>query len=105
MNLPTGPSFAFEVDGFGGQIFMDDGNIPSLLSLPYLDFVEKNNEYYLNTRKALLSTQNSYFFKGNWGEGIGGPHTGYGMIWPMSILVRALTTDVYLNIVFRMKQK
>lgn len=38
------------------------------------------------------SKSNPYFFKGTAGEGIGGPHVGYDMIWPMSIIMKALTS-------------
>ena len=85
--------FAFEVDGFGSAYFMDDANIPSLLSLPYLGYVDRNDPIYKNTRKFVLSEYNPYFFKGEAGEGIGGPHVGPGYIWPMSIIMRAYTSD------------
>ena len=42
--------------------------------------------------RSVLSTDNPYFFKGAAGEGIGGPHVGYDMIWPMSIIMRAMTS-------------
>jgi meiotically up-regulated gene 157 (Mug157) protein len=44
---------------------MDDANIPNLMSLPYLGFVDKHDELYVNTRNAILdSNQNPYFFSG-----------------------------------------
>lgn len=88
-----GKVYAFEVDGFGNASFMDDANVPSLLALPYLGCVDKNDSVYQNTRKLVWSTDNPYFFNGKAGEGIGGPHVGYDMIWPMSIIMRAMTSS------------
>lgn len=88
-----GKVYAFEVDGFGNASLMDDANVPSLLALPYLGCVDKNDSIYLNTRKLVWSTDNPYFFRGKAGEGIGGPHVGYDMIWPMSIIMRAMTSS------------
>lgn len=87
-----GKIYAYEVDGFGNALMMDDANIPSLLSLPYLGAIEANDPIYKKTRKFVLSEWNPYFFKGKAGEGIGGPHIGYDMIWPMSIMMRAFTS-------------
>lgn len=87
-----GPVYAFEVDGFGNYYLMDDANAPSLLSLPYLCDVDVNDPIYQNTRKLVWSEYNPYFFKGKAGEGIGGPHVGYDMIWPMSIMMKAFTS-------------
>ncbi|KAK8806285.1 TAT pathway signal protein [Blastocystis sp. subtype 4] len=89
----AGEVYAYEVDGFGSAYFMDDANIPSLLSLPFLGYLDKNDVIYQNTRKMILSEYNPYFFKGKVGEGIGGPHVGPGYIWPMSLIVRAYTSD------------
>jgi hypothetical protein len=88
-----GKIYAFEVDGFGGKLLMDDSNVPSLLSLPYLDAVDANDEIYKNTRKFVLSVDNPFFFKGTAAEGIGGPHVGMDYIWPMSITMRGLTSN------------
>ena len=88
-----GKMYAFEVDGFGGQVLMDDANVPSLIALPYLGCVKQNDPIYQNTRKFILSSDNPYFFKGTAAEGVGSPHTGLGFIWPMSIIMRANTTD------------
>lgn len=71
---------------------MDDANVPSLLSLPYLDAVSVNDPIYQNTRRLLLSADNPFFFKGKAGEGIGGPHAGRDMIWPLGIIMRGLTS-------------
>lgn len=88
-----GKMYAFEVDGFGGQNLMDDANIPSLLAAPYLGYVSQKDPVYRNTRKFVWSKNNPYFFKGTAGEGIGGPHCGKDRIWPMSIIMKGLTTD------------
>jgi meiotically up-regulated gene 157 (Mug157) protein len=87
-----GKIYAFEVDGFGSSYLMDDANVPSLLSLPYLNVLSAEDEIYKNTRRFVLSTDNPYYFKGKAAEGIGGPHVGQDMIWPMSITMRALTS-------------
>jgi meiotically up-regulated gene 157 (Mug157) protein len=87
-----GKVYAYEVDGFGNKLFMDDANIPSLLSLPYLGCVTDNDPVYLNTRNMVWSDSNPYFFKGKVAEGIGGPHVGFDYIWPMSLIMRAMTT-------------
>lgn len=83
----------FEVDGFGNYHLMDDANIPSLLSLPYLGAIKADDPLYLNTRRLLLGDANPWYFRGKAAEGIGGPHVGAGMIWPMSIIMRAMTSS------------
>jgi len=87
-----GKIYAYEVNGFGSYHLMDDANVPSLLSLPYLNAVKNTDPVYINTRKMLLSTNNPFFFKGKAAEGIGGPHAGMDMIWPLSIIMRGLTS-------------
>ena len=87
-----GDIYAFEVDGFGNHFLMDDANVPSLLAMPYLGDVDVNDPIYQNTRRFVWSEDNPYFFRGTAGEGIGGPHVGYDMAWPMSIMMRAFTS-------------
>ncbi|MDQ6901392.1 MAG: glycoside hydrolase family 125 protein [Bacteroidota bacterium] len=88
-----GEIYAYEVNGYGSYNLMDDANVPSLLSLPYLNAISKEDPVYQNTRKMLLSLNNPFFFKGKAGEGIGGPHAGRDMIWPLGIIIRGLTSD------------
>jgi meiotically up-regulated gene 157 (Mug157) protein len=91
---PTfGQVFAFEVDCYGSTLIMDDANTPSLLSLPVLGFVEKNDTIYRNTRDLILSEWNPWFFKSKFARGIGGPHTGQNMVWPMSIIMQIQTSE------------
>ena len=87
-----GDIYAFEVDGFGNQLLMDDANVPSLLAMAYLGDVDVNDRIYQNTRNFVLSESNPYHFAGPAGAGIGGPHIGYDYIWPMSIMMRAFTS-------------
>lgn len=87
-----GKIYAYEVNGFASHNLMDDSNVPSLLALPYLnDSIDKT--IYANTRKFVLSQSNPFFFKGKVAEGIGGPHVGMDYIWPMSIIMRAMTSN------------
>ena len=88
-----GQVYAFEVDGFGNALCMDDANIPSLLAAPYLGYCSLDDATYLRTRKLIWSDNNPYFFKGKAGEGIGGPHVGLDYVWPMSIIMKGLTSN------------
>lgn len=88
-----GKVYAYEINGFGSYNLMDDANVPSLLAMPYLGTAKNTDPIYRNTRKLVLSADNPFFFKGTAGEGIGGPHVGKDMIWPMSIIMRGLTSN------------
>ncbi|RPB04276.1 hypothetical protein L873DRAFT_1667279 [Choiromyces venosus 120613-1] len=89
-----GEVFAYEVDGYSSHIIMDDANLPSLLALPVLGFVDVKNQIYQNTRKMILSREgNPYFLTGTEFKGIGGPHIGITHAWPISLLIEILTTD------------
>jgi uncharacterized protein len=90
-SMPEGAIWAYEVDGFGGQVLMDDANVPSLLALPYLES-SPDAALYARTRAFVWSERNPWFFRGSAGEGVGGPHEGAGMIWPMSQTIYALTS-------------
>ncbi|MCX8475188.1 MAG: glycoside hydrolase family 125 protein [Sphingomonas sp.] len=88
-----GEVWAFEVDGYGNAIFMDDANVPSLSGLPLLGAADRKDPLYRRTAALAWSPRNPYFFAGKAGEGIGGPHVGMDMIWPMSLITRALMSD------------
>ena len=94
VNHPVcGRIYAFEVDGYGNALCMDDANVPSLLAAPYLGYCSHRDVIYRNTRKMIWSDNNPYFFRGKAGEGVGGPHVGLNYAWPMSLIMKAFTTD------------
>jgi len=94
VNHPTaGQVYAFEVDAYGNYYCTDDGNVPSLLSLPYLGATKVNDELYQKTRKMLLSDKNPYYCQGTAAKGLGGPHVGVDMIWPLGVIMQGLTSD------------
>lgn len=88
-----GTIYAYEVDGFGNVLFLDDSNVPSLMSLPYLGICNPQDPLYRRTRRFLLSEWNPWYLKGTVAEGTGSPHTGKTHIWPMGIILRALTSE------------
>jgi uncharacterized protein len=87
-----GEIWAYEVDGYGNALMMDDADAPGLMSLPYLDSCKLDDPLYQRTRQFVLSESNPYYCRGGAGEGVGSPHEGLNMIWPMSIVYRALTS-------------
>ena len=87
-----GQIYAYEVDGFGSALFMDDANVPSLLSLPYLGYCDRADPLYQRTRKFILSADNPFYCTGRAGRGVGGPHVGPGWIWPIAVIIQAMTS-------------
>ena len=87
-----GSVYAYEVDGLGHQLLMDDANVPSLLSLPYLGVCSREDPLYLRTRAFILSPANSCWGEGRYARGIGSKHTAPGYVWPISLCVQAMTS-------------
>lgn len=88
-----GKMYAYEVDGFGSVCLMDDPNVPSLLSLPYLGYCDKNDPTYLQTRSFILNTSNPFFASGIVATGVTSPHVGVAdRFWPMATIMQALTS-------------
>jgi len=87
-----GRIYAYEVDGLGKANCMDDANVPSLMSLPYLGVCEKDDALYTNTRAFVLSAENPYYYEGKYAKGVGSPHTPEGYIWPIALCVQGMTS-------------
>ena len=90
---PFGKIYAYEVDGYGHANVMDDANIPSLLSIPYFGYLDAQDPIYQNTRRFVLSDRNPYYYSGKYASGVGSPHTPHGYIWPLSLIVQAITSS------------
>jgi hypothetical protein len=88
-----GRLYAYEVDGLGHANLMDDANVPSLLSIPYFGYLSKRDAAYQATRRFALSDRNPYYFVGKYARGIGSPHTPHGYVWPLSLVMQALTAS------------
>lgn len=86
-----GDIYAYETDGLGGYTLMDDANVPSLLSIPYLGYAGSDDPTYVRTRAFILSEHNPYFFSGKEASGIGSPHTPHRFIWPIALAMQGLT--------------
>ncbi len=88
--------YAYEVDGLGNSVLMDDANVPSLLSAPYIGYTSDTAFIYRNTRRFLLSKDNPTYYVGKVARGIGSQHTSDGYVWPIAMLMQGFTatTDV-----------
>ncbi|KAF2727295.1 COG4-domain-containing protein [Polyplosphaeria fusca] len=99
-----GAIYAYEVDGYGSANVMDDPNIPSLLSAPFLGYVDAEDSVYAATRRKILSRENPYFAWGPVMEGVGSPHTLPGKVWPMAVIMRLLTSGEEGEVVRGLRQ-
>jgi meiotically up-regulated gene 157 (Mug157) protein len=88
-----GQIYAYETDGLGNYNLMDDANVPSLLSIPWLKYTSANDEIYRNTRKFVLSKKNPYYYEGSYAKGIGSPHTPDQYIWHIALTMQGLTAE------------
>lgn len=81
---------AYEVDGLGHSVIMDDANLPNLVSLPYFEAVADSDPVYQETKRTMLSPENPYFYSGSYGAGLGSPHTPSNHIWPIGQSIEGL---------------
>ena len=88
-----GQIYVCETDGMGNYNLLDDANIPSLLSAPYIGYVDSVNQTYRNTRSFLLSKDNPYYFEGRYAKGIGSRHTPDQYVWHMALVMQGMTSD------------
>ena len=87
-----GRIFACETDGYGNYSMIDDANVPSLLSIPYIGYASADDEIYKNTRRFLLSKDNPYYYSGKYAEGVGSPHTPPNYVWHLALVMQGLTS-------------
>ncbi|MBQ8311301.1 MAG: glycoside hydrolase family 125 protein [Clostridia bacterium] len=87
-----GKIYACETDGMGHYSMIDDANVPSLISIPYIGYAPADDEIYQNTRRFLLSKENPFYFVGKYAKGIGSRHTPDNYVWPLSLVMQGLTS-------------
>lgn len=87
-----GETYVYETDGYGHDVWMDDANVPNLLSMPWLGWCSPDDERYQNTRKWVLSSKNPFYYEGTAAKGIGSPHTPAGYIWHIALAMQGLTS-------------
>lgn len=90
-----GKMYAYECDGMGHTLLMEDAGLPGLVSIPYFSPSLADDPIVLASRNFALSPDNPYFCQGTAAEGTCSPHKGKNNIWPLGIICRAMTsTDV-----------
>jgi uncharacterized protein len=93
-NATFGWMYAYEVDGRGHALFMDDANVPNLISATYFGYAPAAGDpFYTNTRRFALSKANPYYYTGKVASGLGSPHTPTGFVWPLGIATQGITAQ------------
>lgn len=87
-----GKMYVYETDGKGNYTYMDDANVPSLMSIPYLGYCDAKDEVYQNTRAFVLSSENPFYYEGKVARGVGSPHTPPEYIWHIALSMQGLTS-------------
>lgn len=91
-NEKYGRIYACETDGNGNYSMIDDANVPSLLSIPYIGYAPADDVIYQNTRRFLLSADNPFYYSGKYARGVGSPHTPPNYVWHISLAMQGLTS-------------
>ena len=91
-NYYYGKVYAYEVDGYGQYMLMDDANVPSLLAMDYLGYEADDRQVVENTRNFVLSCANPYYYEGSCAKGVGSQHTKPGYIWHIALAIQGLTS-------------
>ena len=99
-----GEVYVSETNCLGEYHLDDDANIPSLLSLPFLEYPYLDQKTYLRTRKYVLSKNNKYYYEGSILKGIGSPHTPANRVWPLSLSMQGITSNDKDEIIDCLKQ-
>ena len=87
-----GKIYAFECDGLGHTLLMEDAGIPGLVSIPYLTPSLAGDPVVLNSRHFAYSSDDPFWIVGTAAEGTGSPHVGKGNIWPLGLIMRGMTS-------------
>jgi meiotically up-regulated gene 157 (Mug157) protein len=88
-----GRMYAYECDGLGNHLLIDDAGIPSLTMISYLGYKSLEDPVVRNSRTFAQSTANPFFYVGTTAQGTGSPHVPGPNIWPMGIIGRAMTSS------------
>jgi len=96
--------YAYEVDGKGGTLLMDDANLPDLISLTFLNLIGRDDPLYAQTRAFALSDADPYYYRGKYAAGLGSPHTPTGWIWPLAIATAGITSANINEVVESLEQ-
>jgi meiotically up-regulated gene 157 (Mug157) protein len=92
-----GKMYAYECDGLGHNLLMEDAGLPGLVSIPYFTPSLSGTPLVMASRAFAFSNDDPFWCRGTAAEGTCSPHgaahnKGEGWIWPLGLTSRALTS-------------